>query len=768
MVISGAMLGFGASGTAIALSSRWVKAREHGLLCGAAALFAASLTGCHALAQQIPFETFQLASQPGQIRYLLLIYLVCAVPFFLMSSCIALAFLLEPRRVAVVYGMNMIGSGAGALGVVALMFSVHPAHLPHVLTIPAGLAFVLIMSGGRHSVLTTLVIAAALFMQTRALWDVPIRMSEYKGLSYALHLPDAEIVAEECSPASVVTAVRSKLIRETPGQVSYSYSMEKQGPLPEQIGLYFDGGAVSPAPRFEADVQPFAYLDYVTSALTYRLVERPRVLVIGAGGGTDLLGALWHGAVHVTAVEVDPCVISMIQRRPDVFGSKVYDRSDVTPIVAEGRGFLASREDLYDVIHIGLLDSFNTSAAGVMALNESYLYTREAVESYLGKLTPGGVLSITRWLKTPPRDGLKLFATAVEASESAGIEEPSAHLAMIRSWNTGTLIVSRSPLTSDQIGAIRDFCRERQFDLCYYPGIAEEETNRFTILDEPQYYRFAHAVLFGDRGRAYREALFNVRPATDSSPYYFHFFKWSSWPILVTQLRAGATSFAEWGYLILIACLVQSLIAGGVLVLAPVLFQRKGAGPRGARLWSFTTFTGLGLAYICLEIAFMQRFMLFLAYPTYAVSVVLTAFLIFSGLGSLATGRSRVRAGNAALAATTGIALLAVLYLMTLGWVFRWAAGWPDVAKILLCIGLLAPPAFCMGVPFPMGLRLVSQRSPELVPWVWAVNGCASVVGASLATLVAIHLGFNVLVVAVAATYVLTAAALRRLEYALE
>lgn len=765
MIISIAMLGFGASGTALALARGRLRGHEVSCLQVAALLATVSLVVCHVLAQSVPFETLQLVTQPVQVWYLLLLYTILAIPFFLVATCITLAFFLAPDSVGRVYCFNMVGSGLGALGVVLLLYQFSPAALPAVLTFVAAAACVLLLLPDKRRTVAGAAVLA-IYLAALPAWNGgTIRVSEYKGLSYALQFPDAEIVARTHSPLSELTAVRSETIRETPGQIS-NYPMRELGALPEQIGLYFDAGAVSPVHHFDGNLERFAWLDYVTGALPYRLVEEPRVVVLGAGGGTDVLAALVQGAGHVTAVEVEPMVFPMIREQIGDFAGGLYDRPDVTPVVAEGRGFLrANRDARYDVIVLPLFGSYNAAAAGVMALNESYLYTVEALELYLSRLTDDGVLALTSWLKTPPRDAIKLFATAVEACERAGFEDPSQHLAFVRSWNNATIVVSRRPLHERQIEAIRDFSTERFLDVDYYPGITRGEVNRYTILEEPTYHEAALAILSPERAAYYDEYLFHIRPATDDQPYFFRFLKWSSLPEMWRGMGATWVPFVEWGYVALVATIAQGILASVVLILLPVLALARGRSPPGSRLPTFGYFAAVGLAFMFLEIAFIQIFMQFLAYPVYAVAVVLTSFLVFSGLGSLYADGIAINAkGRTAVRAIGGIGGMLLVLALLIPVVFGAGAGWGDPAKIAVSIAMLAPLAFCMGIPFPSGLQLVARSPGPLLPWAFAINGCFSVVGASLATLTAVHLGFRFVALLSLALYVVAAVVIARVD----
>ena len=193
--------------------------------------------------------------------------------------------------------------------------------------------------------------------------------------------------------------------------------------------------------------------------------------------------ALYHGAKSVDAVELNPQMTELVQDTYSDFAGFVYDDPRVTVYTMEARGFVARTESRYDLIHIGLLDSFAASGAGVQAQSESYIYTVEAIAEYLKHTSAGGMLAITRWLKHPPRDGLKLIATAIEALESLGVGQPGMRLAVIRSWNTSTLLVKNGALTADEIALIRRFSKSRSFDTAWFPGIEPRDTNRFNQLE---------------------------------------------------------------------------------------------------------------------------------------------------------------------------------------------------------------------------------------------------------------------------------------------
>jgi len=384
--------------------------------------------------------------------------------------------------------------------------------------------------------------------------------------------------------------------------------------------------------RFDGNLRKLAYLDYQSSALPYHLLEHPRVLVLGAGGGADVLQALYHGASRVDAVEVNSQFVDLVNDEFMDFTGALYRQPRVSVYNEEARGFVTASEDHYDLIQVALLDSFNASSAGLYALSENYLYTREAFAIYLQHLKPGGMLGITRWAKVPPRDSLKIFATAIGALQQAGVVDPGHNMLMIRSWNTSTLLVKNERLSNDDIEHLRSFCQERWFDLVHYPGIGTTEANRYNQLPEPWYFEGARALL-GPGHKAFVDGYkFNIAPATDDRPHFSRFLKLQTLPELLALKERGGLPLLEWGYLVLIATLVLAVLASILLVLLPLWLRRSGEPGAQGLQWRFLVyFAAVGTAFMFVEIAFIQKFILFLHHPLYAVSVVLSTFLVFAG-----------------------------------------------------------------------------------------------------------------------------------------
>jgi hypothetical protein len=755
MIISLALLGYGASGTFVALFQKWFVPRFGLFFTGNAVLCGLTMVGSFMAAQHIAFNPLEVLWEHRQLLRLIATYTVLFVPFFFGANCICIIFSRFKEQIHRIYRFDLCGAGTGALWIVLILFLFPPTNCLKILgalgSCAAGVfALSLPKSWVRKSALLLGLFGCAASLFWPQAWLSP-RISEYKGLSLALRAPDTKILSEHFSPLGWLAVVRSPTIpfRYAPG-LSLLCSLEP----PAQLGVFTDGDSLSPITRYDGNSEQIAYLDCLSSALPYHLIEKPEVLILGAGGGMDVLMALYHKAKRIDAVEVNPQVVDLVQRAHTSFAGHIYEREEVRVHVAEARGFVAGSAKTYDLIQVSLLDSFSASISGAGALNASYLYTVEALRDCIKRLETGGLLAITRWLKVPPRDALKLFGTAVSACYKLGMNDPGQHLAMIRSWKTTTMLVKKGVFTKLELSEIRSFCQERSFDIVYCPGISEAEVNRFNLLEKPYFYRGAMALLGKERDEFFDRYKFHISPATDNQPYFFHFFKWRTLREILALKGQGGLPLLEWGYPMLLATLLQAVVMSFLLVLLPlVVFGRNSITRRfSARLVLY--FFSLGLAFLFVEIAFIQKFILFLHHPVYAASAVLCAFLIFAGLGSGFSQRwsrhfkgLRPHLDGLPIASTvSGIGLLSLSYVIILPAVFQHWMPLSNSWKIPISILLIAPLAFLMGMPFPLGLGRVAQAKPDFIPWAWGLNGCASVLSAILATILSIHYGFNVVI----------------------
>jgi hypothetical protein len=708
--------------------------------------------GAYLCLNHLPFDSYRIAWERIQILYLVLYYLALAAPFFCAGLVTGLLLAAHAQQSARLYAANLLGSAVGGLVPLAVLPLLGESTVLMIaaLGLLASLAFrtagVLLgesfrAGDGRAGEVTKLVLLLLACCGLVLVAHSPpplfgLRLSPYKGLSLALLLPEAELRWQRWNAFSRVDRVASPAIRSAPG-----LSLTFDGEVPAQDGLFVDGDSLSAVVVKPADdpAQLAEFTAHLPAALAYLLRPDARALVLEPRGGLDLLLALGQGAASVTAVEANPLLVEA--------ASDVYQHERLNVVLEEGRSYVRRSAGRYDVLHLALTDTYRPVSSGAYSLGERYDLTVEAFGDYLASLEPDGLLVLERWMQLPPSETLRVAATAVEALRRTGSDDPGMHLAVIRDWQVSLILVGKDALTAEDLLRIREFCRAHSLDLVALPGLAETEVNRYNVLDQPVYFREVRELL-AEPERVYAAQGFDVRPATDDRPFFFHFFKWKQTRAVLQQVGRVWQPWGGSGYFVLIALLAVGLLASGTLILLPMVALRaKDAKASGLRRWALAYFGLLGLGFLFAEIPLMQRFILFLDQPIYAFTAVVSSVLLFSGFGSLAAPRLSLRW------ALSLLVLAILLYPVALPWLFNALLGTPLALRLAVTVMALAPLGFLMGIPFPSGLGLLAERAPSLIPWAWAVNGCTSVLASILAAMISLSAGFSWVLAASALAY---------------
>jgi len=746
MLISLALLGYGASGTFLTIFRGSLLPAFSKTFILSALLFGLSSVVCFLIAQEVPLNVLEILWSVREWGHLVVIYVVLAVPFFFAANCIGLTFQRYRECIGRVYAADLVGAGTGAIGIIALLFFAFPITalgVIGVLGIAAASLGYLATGPQPRWVATAWVLTVAILTTLIQSGGLTTHSGEYKELSQLLRVMGTHRLQQRSSPLGLLTVVRSP---EIPLRYAPGLSLTSHAAVPEQLAVFTDGDGMSVINRYDGSPDAVAFLDDLPSALPYHLLSaNPRVLVLGAGGGTDVLQALGHHADQVDAVELNPQLAHLVRRVYGDFAGHLYDDPRVHLHFADARGFVSASHSRYALIQLALLDGFNAGGAGLHALNENYLYTTEAIREYLSLLQPGGFVAITRWVRLPPRDGIKLFATAIAALEDLGITDPGRRLAWIRNWQVSTLLIKNGEFASEDIDRIRRFCAERSFDIAHVAGITREETNVYNVVSRPYFAEATTALLGPQREQFLRSYKFQVEPATDDRPYFFHFFRWPLLQEAWSLKGAGGLSLLDMGYPVLIATLIQALVLSTLLILVPLrnLGDSRDHDPDSRRrLHTGIYFSCIGLAFMFTEIIYLQKFTLYLAHPLYAIPVVLAGFLLFAGMGSRWAARiSRRSARGRVILAAAALLLLSTLYLVLIPPWLHGTMHFPTAAKITLVLTCIAPIAICMGFMFPLGMARLTYGGEALLPWAFGLNGCSSVVAAILGALLSIHFG---------------------------
>ena len=761
MVISLALLGFGAAGSFLFLLSRRVYGNMDAwlvLLAGAASL---SFPLAFSLAQAIGLDPLQLVWQNKEWVRMFATYLVMAVPFLLSGGIVGIILSAAGPEVPRLYAADLLGAGFGCMAVVPALYLGPPWLLLPLLSglVLAGAGWCCMRTAWGRKGILVLPVSGTLIAACYGLLPPVPQIHHTKAMPMTMTFPDASVEAEREGLLGLIHVVGSSLIREVPG-LSLNYGLDgkgQEGILPQQKAIFSDGDALSTITGFKGDLNELEHLDFTTLALPYHVRHPKKVLVVGAGGGMDVLLALKHGASGIVALESNPQVAELMMGPFADFSGHLYSKPEVQLLIREARQFLHGTEDQFDLIQLSLLDSFGGSAAGLYSAAESYLYTTEAFSLYLSRLKDSGILAVTRWLKLPPRDSLRVFSTALTALREAGIsDKPEEHVLLIRSWKTSTLLVSRAPFTPQEIERVTTFSDRRSFDVDYYAGMKEDMANRYDVQEDAYSFRAASALAGSESEIFLRNYLFDVSPTSDDRPYFSHFFRWDKALTLLHQLRREFLPFVEIGYVLVIATLVQAVIAGGALILLPLLGLRRvgewAGGELSAQevLGTLFYFGFIGFAFMFLEMALLPKYILLLAHPIYSTAVVLGAVLVFAGCGSLTVRHVKSKSLWVAVTCVCAWVLVQALLEERL---FEWALGWPSAGRLALTVVMVGTLSFFLGWPFPIGLRETSLRYPSLVPWAWGINGCASVIGAVLGKMISMSVGLRMTMLVAALLY---------------
>ena len=546
LIVATALLGFGASGTLLTLLGRRGAAARRGILCAAALALAVAIGGAVRLADRVDLNVQFLTWDLAQAGRLLAVELIFFVPMLLGGLAVGAALLDEPKRVSGHYAASLIGSGAGAvMGIALLEWMSLPAAMA-ALSAGALLAGAVVVPWRRPAGAVGAVAAAGAAVAIHLLLPWAPVVSQYKTLSNALRMPGTEVLARRSGPLGRIDVVAGPAIHPVPAGMSVACPAA----VPPAALIVTDGDRAGTLYQTSGQGKDFAFLDWTTSALPYKLLAKPAVLVLGAGGGERIGLARHHGSPRVVAVEPNPQVIELMRGPLRGRGGAVYDGKGVHVVEAGARGFLAATRERFDLIELPLVDASASAGAGVYAGAESYLFTEEAFGRMLSLLTPGGIVSVTcEALRNPPRDVLRVLYIAEHALRASG-RVPRKHLLMIKNYDAVTVLLFAGAVTQKQIDEMVFFCEDRSFNVEFLPG---EFDPALRSRHEPSYWEEADLIFGPEHDDFLAAYAFDVRATTDDRPYFFNFFRFRALEALFDQLGNVARGYLEIGYLLLLA-----------------------------------------------------------------------------------------------------------------------------------------------------------------------------------------------------------------------
>ena len=646
---------------------------------------------------------------------LALVYFTSGLPFVVSGIIVALAISETMERIDRMYLCDLMGAAAGCLLLIPLLNQL----------------------GGPGTVIA----AALVFAVAAAIWSSLAGSVKGRAGSVALAFAlVALLIYNQKHPIDLHHAKLQRLTNELFSKWnSFSRVSVVHQAAEDRNTIYIDADAATLIASVDFNaLTPRDRRELFTeaAALPYTLRPGARTLIIGPGGGMDVARALASGSHDVTAVEINPIIArTIMQERFRKLSLDLYLRPDVHVFVEDGRSFVRRSSLKYQVVQLTFVDTWASTAAGAFALSENYLYTTDAVRDYLTHLTSDGVVAISRWGMEPPRESLRLVSLAIEALRSLGDTTPWRHVMVgregsARGWGArDTVLISREPFSQEDIDRAGAMFAAHGIEALYQPGSSVRNAFHDLLLSpNPDEYE--------------RNYAFDITPVSDNRPFFFYTAQARD---LGAFLRDTSPNTADYKVneagLLLFRLMGVSLLATALILALPplVLGVRLPRQPGVAGSLPYFLFVGAG--YVLIEVGLIQKFVLFLGHPSYALTVVIFSLLAASGLGSAAS-RSMVGKDKGRLIKVLGtVALLAAVLALVLSRLLSALVWLPLPLKMGLTIALIAPLGFVMGMPFPVALRRLEDWHPQAVRWAWSLNAAASVLGSVGAVVCSIYLG---------------------------
>jgi predicted membrane-bound spermidine synthase len=678
---------------------------------------------------------------------LISVYIFMSLPFFCVGITVCL-LLTKSQRVPRLYASDLIGGGLGGIAIIALLAMMQPPAATFFISAASALAATLFaLKAARFVRLGSALLTFVLLVMGG------VELSSPHAIVPPLRDEFGPFLFEKWNSYSRVTVLP---LGKRPFGWGYSSTCARHIDA-DQYLLWIDKSAASPITQFSGNFDLLWHLDCDVTNAVHSLRSDQDVLVIGLGGGRDLLSALRADHRSVTAVEMNDIIVTLLEHEMAEFSGNITRLPRVRVVEDEARSYVRSTEDKYDIIQASMVDTFAAATSGAYSLTENNLYTVEAFVDLLQHLNDDGILTMSRWYQyhEPPFEMLRTAAVARAALERLDIDDAASRITIISGGanrtiglrGVGTILVKKQPFTGEELQKLRAWGQKRKFLLAYMP-----DGKNVTLFDE---------LLKSKDPRDFYEALpLDVSPTTDDSPFFFL--------MRIQGPEAGrydSTAFLSRGFVILKGLLLVSMIVSLLVILVPIAVdQGIRAIVAPGNLWGGVFFLSIGLAFMLVEIAQIQRLTLLLGHPTYSLSVVLSSLLVASGVGSYMSDYVVLRSSSFDRALIfLGGALVGTL--LAVGYFTRpmmeLTASFPLIVRIGASVLMVVPMGILMGMLFPIGMSVAQKNARSSTAWFWALNGAASVIASVLATYVSAIMSISSTFLIGAAIYFLAVGALR-------
>ncbi|OPY88306.1 MAG: Spermidine synthase [Smithella sp. PtaU1.Bin162] len=679
---------------------------------------------------------------PGQsiagVNSLVFTYLVVAVPFVFSGVCVCLALTKFPGHVSRLYAFDLAG---GAMGCVLLIYMLRITDAPTAVIVIAAFASLgsFFFTFGQRSnglriiaFLTTVVLVCFSIINT----ILVAQQSSLLRITWVRGSYEARPLYEKWNSFSRVAVWGDPNVPRCP-EVQGLSPVYQRGEIIKQLHVDIDANASTVMTAFNGDLSGLEYLKYDITNFAHYIRPDSKVLVIGTGGGRDILSALVFQQQSVLGIEINEDIIKILNKQFGDFSGHLDQRPNVHFVNDEARSYIARTKSRFDIIQASFIDTWAATSAGAFVLTENSLYTIEAWKIFLHHLTPRGVLTFSRWYyRNLPGEMYRLTSLASASLMDSGIKNPRGHIVIVRRMfgikqdaplGAGTMLVSREPFSDQDIEVVEKMARDLQFEIMLTPHYAADKT--FEAIAS---------------GRALDTITskfpINIAATVDDSPFFFHMLRLCN----ILDWKSLGVGEANANAVFVLVMLLLTVTGLSVLcIIIPLLLTTQKTTLKGA-LPFFVFFMAIGFGFMLVEISQMQRLIVFLGHPVYGLSVVLFSLLLSSGVGSYSTRKiNDLQVERSAFVRLSILLTILCLFGIVSRSVLSMFEASPNEWRIILSVGMLFVLGFLMGMPFPLGMRLAFMRSAAIAPWLWGINGATSVCASVLAIIIAISLGIS-------------------------
>ena len=739
MAISVAMFGMTAGALLVYIGQKFFaieKTQRH--LASSALLFGATIVAAYLVHLKIPMLTGKSNLTPLALA---LTYVVISVPFIFSGVCVCLALTRFPRQIGRLYAADL---GGAATGCIVIIYALKVTDGPTAVMLCALICCV----------------AATFFVRdAESSWVRPV--SRVAAISLAAFVViNTYLVHQQASLLRLVWVRGSKETKplyekwnsfsriivdgdDSKWEAPFGWGLSTRydgGAKARQLSLRIDSGAETVLTGFKGDLASLDYLKFDLTNLVHHLRSPANVLVVGAGGGRDILSARTFGQSSVVGVEINENIISTLNRQYGDFTGHLDQQPGVRFVNDEARSYITRQQSKFDIIQISLIDTWAATTAGAIVMAENSLYTVEAWRIFLDHLSPQGVLSVTRWYQRGvPSDAYRLTSLAAEALTRFGVARPRDHVVMARIMRAGrgglspdglvTMLVAREPFSPADLDRLRETCRQMDFELILTPDFALDPN-------------FASLIQGQGLTQPVGEVPLRVDAPTDDSPFFFHTVFLLDVARGILQASNGE-NFNRRAVFVLVTLLATVLVLTVLAIIVPLALTSRNVSWRGT-IPFLIYFASIGLGFMLVEISQMQRLVVFLGHPTYGLSVVLFALLISGGVGSYLADKSRAWGGGmSAVTRLMGLLGALIFFGLVTSSAIHAFQGSTTPVRILVAVAILFPLGIFMGMAFPVGMQAASESAASFTPWLWGINGACSVLASVLAVVIALGSGIS-------------------------